>query len=396
MMPGMAKVRRVNVEARTAALTEYAETTPLTLVEPGSGGPGILSAGAAYQFAREVLPEAPMLKLALSWPLPPRRVAAFAAANDVLEVVEELDPYLADSIRAMGIAVGEVRVPNMGELDPGRVRHAFGVPQPETREPIEGLPPRPPMLCPGCPHRGVFSALRAMDAVATGDIGCYTLAALAPLAAMDTCVCMGASIGMGFGLSQTGAAGERPVVAVIGDSTFAHSGLTGLLNTVYNGGDVTVVILDNRTTAMTGHQGNPVSGKLLDGSEAPAIDLEATCRALGASNVIRLNPMNLKRTEKVLREETARPGVSVVIAESPCALLLKRDPDKTYAVDAALCTACGVCVGLGCPAITKEAATGKAVIDAALCVGCTQCVQVCADRAIKPSGPACVMPEGVS
>ena len=396
MMPAMARARRVDVEARTAALIEYAEETPLTIQEPGTGAGGVVTAGVAYQFAREVLPDAPMLKLALSWPLPERRIAAFAGRVRGLAVVEELDPYLTSSVRSMGIAVDDVAIGRMGELEPGRLRTAFGLPQPPTREAIPDLPPRPPMLCPGCPHRGVFAALRSMDAVVTGDIGCYTLAALAPLSAMDTCVCMGASIGMGFGLAQTRATGDRPVVAVIGDSTFAHSGLTGLLNAVYNGGDLTVVILDNRTTAMTGGQGNPVSGTLLDGTRAPALDLDATARALGASSVVRLNPMNLKRTEKVLREETARPGVSVVIAESPCALLLPRDPDAIFAVVGEACTACGACVDLGCPAITEEAATGKAIIDAALCVGCAQCVQVCADRAIKPSGRACVLPEVIA
>ena len=396
MMPAMARARRLDVERRTAALTEYAEKTPLTLEEPGVGARGVLTAGVAYQFAREVLPDAPMLKLALSWPLPEHRISAFAEAVRGLAVVEELDPYLASSVRSMGIAVDDVAIPRMGELDPGRLRTAFGLPQPPTRDAIPDLPPRPPMLCPGCPHRGVFAALRSIGAVVTGDIGCYTLAALAPLSAMDTCVCMGASIGMGSGLAQTGAAGDRPVVAVIGDSTFAHSGLTGLLNAVYNGGDVTVVILDNRTTAMTGRQGNPVSGTLLDGTSAPALDLEAAARALGVSSVVRLNPMNLRRTEKVLREETDRPGVSVVIAESPCALLVRHDPDASFAVAMEACTACGVCVELGCPAITKEASSGKAIIDAALCVACTHCVQICADRAIKPAGPACALPEAIA
>jgi indolepyruvate ferredoxin oxidoreductase alpha subunit len=248
------------------------------------------------------------------------------------------------------------------------------------------------MLCPGCPHRGVFAVLRDMGAVVVGDIGCYTLGSLPPLAAMDTCVDMGASIGMGYGLSWTGATGDRPVISVIGDSTLAHSGLTGLFHEVYNAGKGTVVILDNRTTAMTGHQGNPISGSTLHGEEAPAIDLVAVCVALGATTVVRVNPLNLKRTRKVLEEEVARPGVSVIIAESPCVLLTRRESDSTFAVDRDRCTACGACIALGCPAISK-ADDGRAVVDLALCVACTQCVQVCPENAIKPAGPACTTEE---
>ncbi len=395
MLPGNAKRRRAGIEERTAGLTEWAETTPLTVEEPGeSGAPyGVVTAGVAYHYVREVLPEVPVLKLAASWPLPPQRLRAFAERVGRVLVVEDLDPYLHDSLTVLGIALEEAPIPRIGELDPGRLRAALGLPARQTREPFGDLPPRPPMLCPGCPHRGVFAALRDMEAIVTGDIGCYTLGALPPLGAMDSCLCMGASIGMGYGLTAAGRIDDRPVVSVIGDSTFAHSGLTGLLHEVYNGGDATVVILDNRTTAMTGHQGNPVSGKLLDGTEAPALDLEAVCRGLGVPSVVRINPLNLKRTEKVLREETTRPGVSVVIAESPCVLLSKRTDENTFAVDPPLCTCCDLCVNLGCPAIAKDPRTKKAVIDPALCVACTQCVQVCRYHAIKPAGPACAAEE---
>ncbi len=391
MVPANAKKRRAVLEDRVARLVEWAEATPLTTEEPGGQASlyGVVTAGAAYEYVREVVPDAPVLKLAASWPLPPVRLRDFAARAGRVLVVEELDPYLRESLAALGIPLEPAAMPVMGELDPGRLRAALGMPAPATREPYAQLPPRPPMLCPGCPHRGVFAALRNMGAVVTGDIGCYTLGALPPLAAIDSCVCMGASIGMGYGFTLAQGAPDSPVVSVIGDSTFAHSGLTGLLHEVYNGGDATVVILDNRTTAMTGHQGNPVSGKSLTGEDAPGLDLEAVTRALGAASVVRINPLNLKRTEKVLREETARPGVSVIIAESPCVLLTKRTSEDTFAVDAATCTACDVCVALGCPAIAKDPATGKAVIDPALCVACTQCVQVCTYRAIKPAGPAC-------
>jgi indolepyruvate ferredoxin oxidoreductase alpha subunit len=393
MMPGNAKVRRVEVAKRTTALTEWAETTPLTLEEPGTADFGIVTAGVSYQYVREVLPDVPVLKLAASWPLPATRLRAFAKRCGRIAVVEELDPYLRTNLRAMGVSVMDEDTGPMGELDPGKVRVAFGLPMPETRQRFDDLPPRPPMLCPGCPHRGVFAALRDMEAVVTGDIGCYTLGALPPLASMDSCVCMGASIGMGYGLGATDSAGERPIVQVIGDSTFAHSGLTGLLHEVYNAGNGTIVILDNRTTAMTGHQGNPVSGKTLTGAEAPALDLVAVCTALGATSVVKINPNNLKRTAKVIAEEVARPGVSVVIAESPCVLLSKRTDETTFRVESDACTCCDKCVQLGCPAIAKDPATLKAVIDPALCIACTQCVQVCVYDAIKSAGPACAVTE---
>jgi indolepyruvate ferredoxin oxidoreductase alpha subunit len=325
--------------------------------------------------------------------LPEDRIRAFAGMVGRLVVVEELDPYLRSSIAAMGLDVEPTLVPNMGELSPGRVGAAFGVTPPETREPMDGLSPRPPMLCPGCPHRGVFHALRAMGAVVQGDIGCYTLAALQPLSAMDTCVDMGASIGMAHGMSAAGGAGSAPVVAVIGDSTFAHSGMTGLLNAVYNNGDETVVILDNRTTAMTGHQDNPFTGRTLMGDPSPDIDIEAVARALGVSSVATVNPNLLKPTAKALAEAVGSPGVSVVIAKAPCVLLSKEHGDP-FAVDTDECTACGECIRLGCPAISREDES-KAVIDAALCVGCRQCVQVCRYGAIVRTGRACDIGSGL-
>ena len=392
MLPGNAKRRRVGVEKRNEALTEYAETTPLTTLSPGSAGstPPVVTGGVAYQYVREVLPDSAVLKLALSWPLPERRLRDFSESNGTPAVVEELGPYLDLGVRALGVVTLPVAVSRLGELDPGALRVAFGVPEPETRVAFGDLPPRPPMLCPGCPHRGVFATLRSMDAVVTGDIGCYTMGALPPLSAMDTCVDMGASIGMGYGLAAAGSAGDRPIVEVIGDSTFAHSGMGGLMHAAYNGGDATIVILDNRTTAMTGHQGNPISGRRLqvtedgEAAQATGLDLEALARALGAVSVVTLNPSNLKRTEKVLREEAARAGVSVVIARSPCILLERRDGKTALSVDAEKCSCCDMCVQLGCPAISKDPRTSRATIDESLCVGCTLCVQVCRYGAIRP------------
>jgi indolepyruvate ferredoxin oxidoreductase, alpha subunit len=353
---------------------------------------------------REALPDASTLKLGMTFPLPETRILEFASKVERLAVVEELDPYLRQSLLAMGLPVEETTVPHIGELSPGKVGAAFGVVAPETREPITDIPGRPPMLCPGCPHRGVFMALRGMDAVVTGDIGCYTLAALQPLSAMDSCVDMGASIGMahGMGLAAAVAAepgavvdtltgarepGGRPVVAVIGDSTFGHSGLTGVMNAVYNGGAETIVVLDNRVTAMTGHQDNPFTGRTISGGPAPEIDIETVVRALGVTDVRTVDPNLLRPTRKALEGAVASGVVSVVIAKAPCALLSKDHPDP-FAVDEDVCTACGECIRLGCPAISRDRLS-KAIIDTATCVGCRQCVQVCKYGAIVRVGKSC-------
>ena len=268
------------------------------------------------------------------------------------------------------------------------MRRAFGLPDPAQRDAEESLPPRPPLLCPGCPHRPVFHALRKLKAVVTGDIGCYTLGALRPLAAMDTCVCMGASVGMAHGAELAGGMGERPVVGVIGDSTFAHSGLSGLMNTVYNGGAGTIAILDNRITAMTGHQGNPVNGITLQERPSHEVDLVSLCSALGVPRVRVVDPHDLEAGELALREEIAAEELSVLIFRAPCALLV-RDKGDPYAVDEEACTKCGVCVKLGCPAIGRDEHTRIAYIDTSVCVGCGQCVQVCKYDAIVHTGPAC-------
>jgi indolepyruvate ferredoxin oxidoreductase alpha subunit len=387
MMPGMARKRRVDLDKRLAKAAEAAEDCAFTVEEMRDAALGIVTSGVAYTFVREALPDASVLKLGMTFPLPEARIRAFAAKVGRLAVVEELDPYLTSRLIAMGLPVEDVGLPRMGELTPGTVAMAFGAEAPEMREPMKDLPPRPPMLCPGCPHRGVFAALRRMDAVVMGDIGCYTLAALPPLASMDTCVCMGASIGMAHGLGKSGGAAGRPVVGVLGDSTFAHSGLTGLLDMVYNGGAGTVIVLDNRVTAMTGHQDNPFTGRTLMGAPAREVDIEAVCRALGVEDVHTVDPNLLKPTAKAIAEAVAYEGPSVVIARAPCALLLKerRDP---FAVDEEQCTACGECVRLGCPAISRDA-RARAVIDVAMCVGCRHCVQVCRDKAIVRAGAAC-------
>ena len=267
------------------------------------------------------------------------------------------------------------------------MRRAFGLDAPALREAETDLPPRPPLMCPGCPHRPVFNALRKLRAVVTGDIGCYTLGALPPLSAMDACVCMGASIGMAHGMELAGGVEKRPIVAVIGDSTFAHSGVTSLMNTAYNMGSGTILILDNRITAMTGHQGNPVNGITLGGKPSVQLDLAKLAEAIGISRVRVENPHDLAAVEAALKEETAAEELSVIVFRAPCALLI-REEKTPFGVDDEACTACGVCIRLGCPAIAKTE-SGKAFIDTSVCVGCEQCVQVCRYDAIVPSGPAC-------
>lgn len=386
MMPGNARGRQPALAQRLDALAGYGRETPLNRMEIRDTSLGIVTSGIAYQYVREALPEASTLKLGLTYPLPDDLILDFTSKVDRVAVVEELGPYLSLRLRQLGIGIVETGLPATGELSPVTVGRAFGLTPPETRDAVEGLPPRPPLLCPGCPHRGVFHALGKLKAIVTGDIGCYTLGALPPLKAMDSCVCMGASIGMAHGVALAGA-DTRPVVAVIGDSTFAHSGMTGLLHMAYGGSTGTVVVLDNRTTAMTGHQGNPVSGVAIGGGGAPAVDLEALARALGAASVRTVDPHDLAGTLAVLQEEVAADHLSVVIAEAPCALLAKSDKDP-YAVDEGLCTKCAACVRLGCPAISRDE-DGFAVIDTSICVGCGQCVQVCRFDAIVRVGPSC-------
>jgi len=388
MMPAMARVRRLDLDRRMAELAEFAATTELNRVEMRDTSVGVICAGVVYQYVREALPEASILKLGMSYPLSDKLVSEFASKVDRLYVIEEADAFLGRLVRQMGIEVGELDLPASGELSPAIISRAFGAEQPPLREADDTLPPRPPLMCPGCPHRPVFWALKRAKAVVTGDIGCYTLGALRPLAAMDSCVCMGASVGMAHGVELMGGIEGRPVVGVIGDSTFAHSGVTGLMNTVYNGGVGTILILDNRTTAMTGHQGNPCNGIALQGRAAHELDLEALVRALGVGRVRVADPQNFAEVESVLAEETAADELSVIIFKSPCALLLKDRPDP-YTVDETLCTKCAACVKIGCPAIGRVDATKYAIIDADVCTGCGQCVQVCKYQAIVRTGPAC-------
>lgn len=387
MMPAMARARRNSLDERLRQMSEFAEESQFNRIEMREKTLGIVTSGVCYQYVREALPDASVFKLGISFPLPEKALAAFAADVDRLVVVEEADAYLASKLCAFGLNPEAVGLPAAGELSPGIIASALGAEAPAIRESVPGLPPRPPLMCPGCPHRGAYNALRKVKAIVTGDIGCYTLGALAPLSSMDSCVCMGASIGMAHGMRLAGQGSDRPVAAVIGDSTFAHSGVTGLIDLAYNGSDALVCILDNRITAMTGHQQNPVSGMTLQGRPTTEIDLEALCRSVGVKRVRTVDPHDLAAAERAVREEIASDELSVIIFRAPCALLIK-EKEQPFAVDEESCTACGLCIRLGCPAISKGE-DDKARIDVTICVGCADCVQVCRFSAIELTGPAC-------
>ncbi|MDT8335675.1 MAG: thiamine pyrophosphate-dependent enzyme, partial [Desulfurivibrionaceae bacterium] len=392
---------RLAVAARQDRLGEFAETFAENKIEWGDKKRGFITAGVSYLYVKEAFPEATVLKLGLVNPLPEKMIRKLAEGVEELIVVEELDPYLETRIKAMGIACrGKELIPAIGELSTAVVRKAVsGEAGPAEFAPVE-LIPRPPNMCAGCPHRGLFYNLNRLKVFVSGDIGCYTLGFLPPLSAMDSCVCMGASIGIAHGMSKAlGEAGKGKVVAVIGDSTFIHSGLNSLINTVYNKDNATVIILDNRITAMTGHQPNPASGSTLMGEPANSIDFEALCRAVGVKHVRTVNPHEIEETYTVLKEEIDRDEVSVVITRFPCILIPEEKKRVKYPffTDTDECTGCTACLKLGCPAIQWEPLTpeeaeaqgrkksqkGVARIDEVTCVGCGQCLPLCKFEAIK-------------
>lgn len=383
MMPAFAKPRRKVQLERIDALRAWAEECPYNEVIERGAAVGVVCAGAVFHHVAEALPEASVFKLGCTWPLPAERLRAFAAGVEALYVVEEASEYLTESVRALGIDVAPFPggLPRDGELTPGLVRAAFGMEEPPHAATPGGLPGRPPALCAGCPHRLVFKELSRMKAVVTGDIGCYTLGALPPLSAMDTTIDMGASVSMSHGFELAWAGTEhRPVVGVIGDSTFAHSGLSALISTVYNRGGGTVCVLDNRTTAMTGRQGNPFNGETLQKRPSRELDLEGVVRAIGVEDVRTIDPNDALAVRRALKEAVANPELSVLVFRSPC-VLIDRIRKPAFAVTDA-CTACGVCSTLGCPAIAKDA-EGHALIDPVQCIGCGQCAQYCAFKAIE-------------
>ncbi len=379
MMPGNAKRRHPVVEERTAALSEYAETAPVNRVEDGADKSiGIITSSTSYQYVKEVCGDKyPVLKLGMIWPLPVNLIKDFAAGVDKLIVVEELDSFVEEHCRNLGIEVsGKNMFSCIGEFSQNLVAEKLGKETLCGVKLSDDIPQRPPVMCAGCPHRGLFYTLAKNKITVHGDIGCYTLGAVPPLSALDSTICMGASISglHGFNKANEGAS-DGKTVAVIGDSTFMHSGMTGLVNIAYNASNSTVIILDNSITGMTGHQQNPTTGYNLKGDPASKIDLEALCRAMGISRVRVVDPYNLKECETVIKEELAAEEPSVIISRRPCALLKYVKHNKPLVVESDKCKSCKMCMKIGCPAISME--NGKAKIDTTLCTGCGVCEQLC-------------------
>ena len=384
MMPGNAIRRHPFVEARTAKLREFAETSGLNRVEMGDTKLGIITSSTSYQYAKEVFGEkASILKLGMIHPLPETLILDFAAKVEKLVIVEELDPIIENHCRKLGLAVeGKDLLPMEGEFSQNLLAEKLGLEAPAARKLDETIPVRPPVMCAGCPHRGLFYTLAKNKCTVLGDIGCYTLGAVAPLSSMDMTLCMGASISAVHGFNKAaGQDSEKKTVAVIGDSTFMHSGMTGLANIAYNQSNSTVIILDNSITGMTGHQQNPTTGYNIKGDPAGKIDLESLCRAMGINRVTVVDPYDLAACDRVLKEELAAEEPSVIISRRPCALLKYVKHNPPLVVEAEKCIGCRSCMRLGCPAISMK--DKKAVIDATQCVGCGVCAQLCRLDALK-------------
>ena len=385
MMPGFAKKRHPIVEARLKALAEYAETADFNRWEKGTDRKlGIITSSTSYQYVREVCKDdVSVLKLGMIWPLPDQKLKDFAASVDRVVVVEELDGFIESYCKTLGINVeGKNLFSNIGELSQNLIAEALGMESPKGSALNENIPARPPVMCAGCPHRGIYYTLKKLKLNVIGDIGCYTLGAVAPLNAIDSVICMGASVSgiHGFNKANNGAT-DKNTVAVIGDSTFMHSGMTGLVNIAYNDSNSTVIILDNSITGMTGHQQNPTTGFNLKGDPAAKVDLEALCHALGIQRVRVVDPYNLSQCEEAIKEELAADEASVIISRRPCALLKYVKHNAPLRVDSEKCKSCKMCMKIGCPAISIV--DGKAVIDSTLCTGCGVCQQLCKFGALQ-------------
>ena len=384
MMPGNAIRRHPVVEERMRKLTAYAEDCEFNREEMGDAGIGIITSSTSYQYAKEVFGEkASILKLGMINPLPVKKILDFAAKVDKLVIIEELDPIIENHCKQLGLTVtGKDILPIEGEYSQNLIAEKLGVDVPAYRQLEETLPGRPPVMCAGCPHRGLFYTLSQNKCTVLGDIGCYTLGAVAPLNAMEMTLCMGASVSAIHGFNKAlGEESEKKTVAVIGDSTFMHSGMTGLANIAYNQSNSTVIILDNSITGMTGHQQNPTTGYNIKGDPAGKIDLESLCRSMGFERVVVVDPYDLAVCDKVIKEELAAKEPSVIISRRPCALLKYVKHNPPIHVEKDHCVGCKSCMRLGCPAISIK--DNKAVIDNTLCVGCGVCRQLCKFDALQ-------------
>ena len=382
MMPGNAKLRHVEIEKRNKELAEAANTLPINRVEMNDTKIGVITSGIPYQYVKEALPNASVCKLGLVNPLPRKMIEDFASKVDKLYIVEELDPVIEEQVKSWGIeCVGKDIFTVQGEYSANMIRERILGETLEIDQPA-AVPGRPPILCPGCPHRSVYYTLKKLKMHAAGDIGCYTLGAVAPLSVVDTTMCMGSSISTLHGMEK--AKGKEYIknwVAVIGDSTFLHTGVNSLMNMVYNQATGTVMILDNSTTGMTGHQDHAATGKTLMGDPTYAIDIPGLCRAMGIKNVVEVNAFDIETLEKTIREEVAKDEVSVIITKSPC-VLLSKEKKPLYTAHSDKCKKCGMCMKPGCPAMTKNA-DGTVYIDDTMCTGCGLCEKLCKFNAIE-------------
>ena len=382
MMPGNAKLRHVEIEKRNLELAEAANTLPINTVEMNDTKIGVITSGIPYQYVKEALPNASVLKIGMVNPLPKKLITEFASKVDTLYIVEELDPVIEEQVKSWGIkAIGKEIFTVQGEYSANMIRKAILKEELEVKAPV-AAPGRPPILCPGCPHRSVYYVLNKLKMHVAGDIGCYTLGAVAPLSVVDSVICMGASISSLHGMEK--AKGKDYIknwVAAIGDSTFLHTGVNSLMNMVYNKSTGTVMILDNSTTGMTGHQDHAATGKTLMGEPTNAIDIPNLCRAIGVKNVVEVNAFDIKTLEKVIKEEVAKDEVSVIITKTPC-VLLDKSKKPVYIAHSDKCKKCGMCMKPGCPAMTKKA-DGTIYIDDTMCTGCGLCETLCKFDAIE-------------
>jgi len=384
MVPANAQKKHIEVEKRLKALKEESERSPLNKIEWKSKEIGIITSGISYLYVKEIFDdEVSILKLGMTYPLPEKLIREFAEKVDRLYVVEELEPYIEEYVKSLGISViGKDLIPNIGELNPGIIKKALKGEENEYIELDLNIPGRPPMLCAGCPHRGVFYVLKQKKVPVLGDIGCYTLGAAPPLEAIDTCVCMGASISGAHGFQKANEHNGRKqkIFSVIGDSTFFHSGITGLIDIVYNKGNAVPIILDNRITAMTGHQQNPGTGKTLMGENTQEIDIPKLCEAIGIKNIRVVNPFDIEDVKNAVDEAMTTDETMAIVAKGPCALIPPK-PTGECKINQDKCRKCGVCLRIGCPAISKK--DGLFNIDPEQCTGCTVCMQVCPFDAIE-------------